>query len=70
MKNITEALKDVKKRLNIKNIKNIEVDYEPTHFDDEIQNKTKSVEISFHNNKHGFVTTITRMRRRRIMQWK
>ena len=68
MKNITEALKDVKKRLNIKNIKNIEVDYEPTLFDDEIQNKTKSVEISFHNNKHVFVTTITRMRRRRIMQ--
>jgi hypothetical protein len=67
MKSITEALKDVKKHLNIKNIKNVEVDYEPMLFDDEIQGKTKSIEIRFHNNKHVFVTTITRMRRRRIM---
>lgn len=59
---ISQALQDIKKYLNIKNIKNVQVDYDTELFDIELQNKTKSVELSFNNKKHGFVVTITRIR--------
>tara|TARA_R100000234_G_scaffold105617_1_gene75904 strand:- start:291 stop:482 length:192 start_codon:yes stop_codon:yes gene_type:complete len=59
---ISQALQDIKKYLNIKNIKNVKVDYDNKLFDAELQNKTKSVELSFNNKKHGFVVTITRIR--------
>lgn len=59
---ISQALQDIKKYLNIKNIKNVKVDYDNKLFDTELQNKTKSVELSFNNKKHGFVVTITRIR--------
>ena len=59
---ISQALQDIKKYLNIKNIKNVKVDYDTELFDVELQNKTKSVELSFNNKKHGFVVTVTRIR--------
>ena len=59
---ISQALQDIKKYLNIKNIKNVQVDYDTELFDIELQNKTKSVELSFNNKKHGFIVTITRIR--------
>ena len=62
MTSISQALQDIKKYLNIKNIKNVQVDYDTELFDVELQNKTKSVELSFNNKKHGFVVTITRIR--------
>lgn len=62
MTSISQALQDIKKYLNIKNIKNVQVDYDTELFDIELQNKTKSVELSFNNKKHGFVVTITRIR--------
>ena len=62
MTSISQALQDIKKYLNIKNINNVQVDYDTELFDIELQNKTKSVELSFNNKKHGFVVTITRIR--------
>tara|TARA_B100000519_G_scaffold201705_1_gene218014 strand:+ start:144 stop:335 length:192 start_codon:yes stop_codon:yes gene_type:complete len=62
MTSISQALQDIKKYLNIKNIKNVKVDYDTELFDVELQNKTKSVELSFNNKKHGFVVTVTRIR--------
>ncbi len=62
MTSISQALQDIKKYLNTKNIKNVKVDYATELFDIELQNKTKSVELSFNNKKHGFVVTITRIR--------
>lgn len=59
---ISQALADIKKYLNIKNIKNVHVDYEVELFDIEVQNRTKSVELSFENKKHGFVVTISRIK--------
>tara|TARA_R100001443_G_scaffold61403_1_gene71518 strand:- start:433 stop:624 length:192 start_codon:yes stop_codon:yes gene_type:complete len=59
---ISQALQDIKKYLNIKNIKNVHVDYDVELFDVEVQNKTKSVELSFNNKKHGFVVTISRLK--------
>ena len=59
---ISQALQDIKKYLNIKNIKNVQVDYDVELFDIEVQNKTKSVELSFNNKKHGFVVTISRIK--------
>ncbi len=62
MTSISQALQDIKKYLNIKNIKNVKVDYDTELFDIELQSKTKSVELSFNNKKHGFGVTITRIR--------
>ena len=59
---ISQALADIKKYLNIKNIKYVHVDYEVELFDIEVQNRTKSVELSFENKKHGFVVTISRIK--------
>ena len=59
---LSQAFEDIKKYLNIKNVKNIKVDYDVELFDEEIQNKTKSVELTFNNKKHGYVITITRIR--------
>ena len=62
MTGLSQALEDIRKYLNIKNVKNIKVDYDTELFDEEIQNKTKSVELTFNNKKHGYVITITRIR--------
>ena len=62
MTGLSQALADIKKYLNIKNVKNIKVDYDTELFDEEIQRKTKSVELTFNNKKHGYVVTITRLK--------
>ena len=67
MTGLSQALADIQKYLNIKNVKNINVDYDTVLFDEEINNKTKSVELTFNNKKHGYVITITRIRRRRML---
>ena len=68
MTGLSQALQDIRKFLNIKNAKNIEVDYDVVLLDEEMDKKTKSVELTFNNKKHGYIATITRVRLRKMLR--